>query len=252
MLGRHKRINSERTHNYTSLLKGGHFVSRSEYIRIFLLRTLGNFLLISSLYIIALVFYRPVTEEVRYTFNRMINKHYILAEDARFTIDNGIREKGLLAQALNIETLEVLVPKDPEFSIIIPKLGANENVVADVNTAHEDEYLAALKTGVAHAEGSKKPGENGHVYLFAHSTNTFSNVSRYNAIFYLLYKLEEGDEINVYYKGVRHKYKVIGKKIVDPSEVEYLTKKTDKEFLTLQTCWPPGTIAKRLIVFAQP
>jgi sortase A len=71
-------------------------------------------------------------------------------------------------------------------------------------------------------------------------------------VFYLLYKLEIDDEIDVYYKGVRYKYRVTGKEIVDPSQTQYLTRKTDTEFLTLQTCWPPGTIAKRMLIFAEP
>jgi len=120
-----------------------------------------------------------------------------------------------------------------------------------VNTADDKSYLDALKNGVAHAAGTKFPGENGHIYLFAHSTNTFTNVSRYNAVFYLLYKLEPGDEVNLYYKGIRYKYNVVGKEIIDPSRVDYLTRKTDKEFLTMQTCWPPGTIYQRLLVFAE-
>ncbi|KXK11241.1 MAG: Sortase family protein [Microgenomates bacterium OLB23] len=143
------------------------------------------------------------------------------------------------------------MPKDPNFSIIIPKLGANANVVANVDSANPDQYLPALEAGVAHAAGTKFPGERGHIYLFAHSTNTFTNVSRFNAIFYLLYKLEPGDEINVYYQGVRHTYHVTGKAIVDPSEVEYITRTSETETLTLQTCWPPGTIAQRMLIFAQ-
>jgi len=43
---------------------------------------------------------------------------------------------------------------------------------------------------------------------------------------------------------------VIGKEIVDPTRVEFLTRKSNREFLTLQTCWPPGTTLKRLLVFA--
>ena len=45
-------------------------------------------------------------------------------------------------------------------------------------------------------------------------------------------------------------YKVIESQIVDPAQVEYIRRKSNKEFLTLQTCWPPGTTLKRLLVFA--
>ncbi|MFQ5452177.1 MAG: sortase, partial [Candidatus Paceibacterota bacterium] len=90
------------------------------------------------------------------------------------------------------------------------------------------------------------------IYLFSHSTDYFYNVTRYNAIFYLLYKLEPGDEINLFYKGARYKYLVDELKIVNPSEVGYLTEKSGREELVLQTCWPLGTTFQRLLVFARP
>ncbi len=230
-----------------------------DYFRILFLRTLGNFLVLFSLYMLTWVFYEPVKEEIIFAYNNATGKTYVVAEELdqlednpTFTASKGSEESGLLSSFLATQKVEALVPRDPNFSVVIPKLGANANIIANVNSANADEYLSALQTGVAHAAGTAFPGQNQHVYLFAHSTNTFSNVSRYNAIFYLLYKLENGDEVNVYYQGVRHKYIVTGKTVVDPSEVEYLTRKTDSEFLTLQTCWPPGTVAKRMLVFAEP
>lgn len=209
-----------------------------------------------SLYMLSWVFYKPLVEEVKYTANKITGHRFIVVDemdsDPHFRSTSGSVEKGLLAQALNLNNVEVMIPKDPNFSVVIPKLGANANVIANVNPADEGIYKDALQRGVAHAEGSKLPGEDGHIYLFAHSTNTFANVGQYNAVFYLLYKLENGDEINLYYQGIRHKYIVTGKEIVNPSDVHYLTRKTDREFLTLQTCWPPGTIHQRMLIFAEP
>ncbi len=160
------------------------------------------------------------------------------------------RPKGLLAKTFEFKKTELLVPEDPYFSVVIPKIAANAKVQSNIDPTDEKVYLEALKKGVAHALGTAFPGEGGHVFLYAHSTDYLWNVGSYNAVFYLLYKLEKGDEINVFYKGKRNVYKVIDKKVVTPSEVEYLTRKTNKEFLTLQTCWPPGTTLKRLLVFA--
>jgi hypothetical protein len=39
--------------------------------------------------------------------------------------------------------------------------------------------------GVAHAKGTVFP-HKGNIYLFAHSTDNWWNVGRYNAVFYLL------------------------------------------------------------------
>lgn len=228
-------------------------IGHREFYRILALRTLGNFLTLFSIYMISWVFYKPAVEEVKYAYNQITGKKYVLADESPvFSQPEQTGPKGLLADALKINNVEVLVPKDPNFSILVPKLGANANIIANVDSSNPDQYLAALEAGVAHAAGTKFPGEHGHIYLFAHSTNTFTNVSRFNAIFYLLYKLESGDEINLYYQGIRHKYIVTGKVIVDPSEVGYITKTTDTESLTLQTCWPPGTIAQRMLIFAKP
>lgn len=229
-------------------------LSTPEYGKILILRTIGNFLLVSSLFLIAKTFYLPVREEIRYFIDRTIQKKYIVAESVNQlepTWDqDGGRPKGLLAKALNLKDVEFLVPQDPNFSVVIPKIGANAKILSNIDASDEKAYLDALNKGVAHALGTKFPGESGHIFLFAHSTDYFWNVGTYNAIFYLLNKLSKGDEVDLFYKGQRYVYKVINSAIVDPSQVEYLTRKSNKEFLTLQTCWPPGTTFKRLLIFA--
>ena len=160
--------------------------------------------------------------------------------------------KSQLASFFNIQQVETISPVDPNFSIVIPKIAANARIVDNVNPADESEYLEKLKFGVAHAAGTYLPGQNGHIFLFAHSTDYVWNVSTYNAVFYLLYKLNDGDEIDIFFEGKRHVYTVTGKKVVEPTDVQYLTNKTESESLTLQTCWPPGTTLKRLLVFAKP
>ncbi|MCX7881375.1 MAG: sortase [Patescibacteria group bacterium] len=222
-------------------------------MRVLILRTLGNFLIFSSLFIIGKTFSLPIKEEIRYLIERKMEKRYLVEDKETFfkiqhLSDN--QPKGLLAKALNLKKIEVLIPPDPYFSIVIPKIGAKSKVLANIDPADEKIYLDALNKGVAHALGTAFPGEGSHIFLFAHSTDYFWNVGTYNAIFYLLGKLEKGDEINIFYKNQRYVYKVIGKKVVDPSEVYYLTRKSNREFLTLQTCWPPGTTLKRLLVFA--
>lgn len=197
-------------------------------------------------------FYLPAREEVRYFIDRKVQKKYVVSDQLSVvSYQEKKEEKGLLAKALNIKLVEILVPQDPNFSILIPKIGANSRVLPDVDPANEKIYLEALKMGVAHAAGTAFPVEGGHIFLFAHSTDYFWNVGSYNAVFYLLNKLEKGDEVNLFFKGQRVVYQVVDKRIVDPSQVEFLTRKTNREFLTLQTCWPPGTTLKRLLVFGR-
>lgn len=219
---------------------------RHEYIRVLILRTIGNFLVLGSLFLIAKTFYNPVKEEIRYDLDKIQKKQYIVSDSPK----EKTVPKGLLAKYLEKGPVEILTPEDPNFSIVVPKIAANAKILGNVNPVEEDVYLEALKNGVAHAAGTSFPGEGGHIYLFAHSTDYLWNVGTYNAVFYLLYKLKKDDEINVFYNGQRYVYRVIGSRVVDPSEVGYLTRKTNKEFLTLQTCWPPGTTLKRLLVFA--
>ena len=228
-------------------------LTKSEYARILILRTIGNFMLFSSLFMIGKTFYEPLKQEVRYFINQRVQKQYVVIDSLsfdQFKIEDNTQQKGLLAKALNIKPVEALVPEDPNFSIVIPKIGANARVLSNINAAEQKDYLDALKNGVAHTAGTAFPGEGGHIFLFAHSTDYFWNVSTYNAIFYLIHKLAPGDEIDLFYQGQRYVYRVIGSEVVDPSEVQYLTRKTNKEFLTLQTCWPPGTTLKRLLIFA--
>lgn len=219
----------------------------NEYVRILALRTVGNFLILTSLFMITKTFSKPLYEEIRYLISQREGKTYVVSGSS--TVPR-INNKGALASFLKNNKIEVLTPVDPNFGIVIPKIAANSPVIANVDPTDEKEYLKTLLKGVAHTKGTAFPGEGGHIFLFAHSTDYFWNVGTYNAVFYLLYKLDKGDEINLFYKGKRNVYKVIDKKIIDPSEVQYLTRKSDAEFLTLQTCWPLGTTLKRLLVFA--
>jgi len=141
-------------------------------------------------------------------------------------------------------------PVNTDFSIVIPKIKVNANVVKNVDPFDSRIYQKALTQGVAHAKGSGLPGFPGNVFIFAHSAINWYQASRYNSIFYLTNKLEPGDEIFIYYKGSKYRYSVTEKKIVNPGEIDYLSKNQKTSSLTLMTCWPPGTNTKRLIILA--
>lgn len=149
---------------------------------------------------------------------------------------------------------QLLTPKDTIFDVVIPKIGANAQVFPNIDPTNEAEYVAALKKGVAHAKGSVFPGMPGTIYLFAHSTDNFWDVGRYNAIFYLLKDLTIGDDVTLFFQNKRYNYRVSDTKIIDGNDVSYLVnaQQTHKEQVVLQTCWPPGTTWKRLLVFAEP
>ncbi len=145
---------------------------------------------------------------------------------------------------------EDIKPVNTDFSIVIPKIKVNANVVKNVDPFDSRIYQKALTEGVAHAKGSGLPGFPGNTFIFAHSAINWYQASQYNSIFYLASKLEPGDEIFVYYKGSKYRYSVAEKKIVAASEINYLSNNLNTSSLTLMTCWPPGSDLNRLIILA--
>jgi len=143
-----------------------------------------------------------------------------------------------------------LIAPDPYFSLVIPKIEARAKILPNIDASNQNEYLSALKRGVAHAKGTVFPGMRGTIFLFAHSTDSPWNIARYNAVFYLLRELEAGDEIIVFFLEKRFNYRVVEKKIVEPNYTEFFSQK-EEEVLVLQTCWPPGTTKKALLIFAK-
>ncbi len=138
------------------------------------------------------------------------------------------------------------------FSLYIPKTEAKANIISNVDSGNIDEYSKALKEGVAHAKGTNFPGQGSTVYLFSHSTDSPLNFNRYNAVFYLLGKLEKGDRIFVYFLDRRFVYRVDEVVTTSAEDTSWFENIEGKERLVLQTCDPPGTTLRRLLVVASP
>jgi sortase A len=196
------------------------------------LRTIGTFLISFSL--LGLVF----------TFGPLLKSEIIfrLKKEARKIHFGELLKKP--------PSTSPLTAPDPYFSLVIPKIEARAKIFANIDASNPKEYLSVLKKGVAHAKGTVFPGMKGTIFLFAHSTDAPWNIVRYNAVFYLLRELEVEDEIIVFFLGKRFNYKVTEKKIVSPHYTEFFNQK-EEELLVLQTCWPPGTTQKALLIFAK-
>lgn len=218
---------------------------RKDYLKIFLLRAVGNFLLLSAIAGVVLTFAPAVGAEITYRYDQFIGKTYYLAGDPA---PQKPQEFGNL---LNVAEPLAIAPQETNFGVVIPKIAANARVIANVDPGKYAEYIEALKHGVAHAAGTVYPGQVGNSFLFAHSVGSFWEVNRWNAVFYLLRELNPGDEVDVFYQGRRYIYLVYDKKVVEPNEVGYLNAQANFPMLTMQTCWPPGTTLKRLLVFAR-
>lgn len=186
-----------------------------------LMNGIGIGLILLSFFVLARLFHDPLTQEIKYAVS-------------------------------TIKEEKSLTPPNTDFAITIDKIGASSAIVKGIDPYNSQLYQRALRDGVAHAKGTKLPGEGGNIFLFAHSSAYLLTAERYNSIFYLMHHLEVGDIIKVWSEGKEYDYAVSEKKFVAPSDTEYLTTKTSVEQLTLMTCWPPGTTLKRLIIIAKP
>jgi sortase A len=120
--------------------------------------------------------------------------------------------------------------------IKIPKIGVDAVVVEGVEV--ED-----LKKGPGHYPETALPGQLGNMVISGHRTT-------YGAPFYRLDELKVGDEITVFDAKGPYTYKVTESKVVLPTEIGVIAPSSDAR-LTLTTCHPRFSAAKRLIVVAQ-
>jgi sortase A len=159
----------------------------------------------------------------------------------------------ILTRGTNNQNDKVVVQEvvNQEFQLYIPKLNIDVPVVANVSGVNKKEYLKELTKGVVHQKGTKLPNENGNTVIFGHSSQIPGiQDSHYSEIFATLNDLEVGDEIFLVYKQTRYAFQVKQKKVVLPTEVSILTD-TNFPRLTIYTCWPLKTDAKRLVIVAE-
>jgi sortase A len=119
--------------------------------------------------------------------------------------------------------------------IVIPAINVDGRVV-------EGDTWDQLKKGVGHHVGSANPGERGNCVLSGHD-------DVYGEIFKDLNKLELEDEIIVYTGVQPYRYRVVSKRIIQPTEVEVMDPTPDP-IVTLITCYPYRIDTHRIVVVA--
>lgn len=144
-------------------------------------------------------------------------------------------------------------PKQPQgqmnlagriYFLTIPKLRVFD---ATVKIAGE-----SLDKSLIHYGGTGLPGDYGTSVIFGHSIlPQFYDPKNYKAIFSLLPKLKEGDEIFAKFDGITYRYVVMSMRVTTPDDVTVLEQRYDTSYITLITCVPPGTYWKRLEVRAR-
>jgi sortase A len=118
----------------------------------------------------------------------------------------------------------------------IPKLGL------DVIVLHGTEP-ATLTRGPGHITDTAWPGQGGNTAISGHRTT-------FGAPFRHLDRLRAGDKLIVSTADGRFVYKMTGSATVRPTDIEVIGQDHDGR-LTLTTCDPPGSSAKRLAVWAE-
>lgn len=220
-----------------------------------LLRILGGFLVIGSCFYGAFCLAPVVGAEAKYSVKQIAAKPLptLKPSPSPSPLPDTVEANFAQAEAIaNVQKEAQDLGLDSHFSVVVPKIDAKAEVIANVNPGSYDEYMSALKNGVAHSMGTNFPGEGKLIYLFSHSTNAEWWASRYGAEFYLLNKLTKDDEVVIFFADKKYIYRVSEIKVVAPDDTSWLTDKGEGETLILQTCTPAGTNLKRLLVIAKP
>jgi len=210
------------------------------------LRTLANTLILGSLTFLAVSLYPLIKNEFIYYYRRFRGIEYRLEEPTETQPPSPP-----FSTPQNQPEPLTIVPADTNFGVVIEKIGVNAPVIADVDTTSHAAYMEAMRHGVAHAKGTAKPDEIGNIYLFAHSTLNFWEFGPYATVFTTLHQLAPGDRIVLFYKSKRYDYRVNEKEIVPGFDLTPLNRESGRRVLTLQTCDPPGTTWRRLIIIAE-
>jgi len=150
-----------------------------------------------------------------------------------------------------VDPTVTLTKVSAENKLIIPKL----NVDVPINFGVQlDDVMSSMNNGVTHyriAGASAYPGEIGNFVITGHSAGDIYSSNPYKFIFSGLERLEEGDILYVHYNSVRYTYKMVGREVIEPTEVAKLIIETDKPMMTLVTCYPLGTSRYRLLIRAE-
>jgi len=130
----------------------------------------------------------------------------------------------------------------------IPAIGVDAPIVLP-ESSDEIVLLNTLEKGVVLWPNSVLLGEKGTMVILGHSSAYPWYRGSYGSIFSLLDKLKENDEIFIYSMQKKYTYRVVGKEINLPENLN-LEKQENEPVLYLLSCWPINTNWKRIAVKA--
>ncbi|MCW2876930.1 MAG: class sortase [Sphaerisporangium sp.] len=152
--------------------------------------------------------------------------------------------KKQLRETTRLSKLDKLDVGDAVGLIRIPRLGRDYEYAILEGVTAED-----LRRGPGHYPGTAMPGKIGNFVLSGHRTT-------YAAPFNRIDELRLGDDVIVEAPEARYTYRVSGKEVVEPTDVDVIApvpshpgRRPAQAMITLTTCHPEYSARQRLIVF---
>lgn len=127
-------------------------------------------------------------------------------------------------------------------------------ISSNVESSDENVYNRYLKDGVAHFKGTPLPGDGGNSFIYGHSAiSSFfrSHPDLPETIFTRLEDVDIGDTVKIERDDRVLSYTVRRKHIAEAHDFSVFNTTSNKETVTLMTCWPIGIGSKRLILVAE-
>lgn len=144
-------------------------------------------------------------------------------------------------------TAPTSIPTESDYILKIGKINLSAPIIINVDGNDKVAYNKALEGGVAHLMGSALPGKVGNSFIFGHSSYYAWKPGNYKEIFEDLNNVEVGDTIIISSNSSTYNYKVSDKQVVNSDDVAVADQNYNEKKLTLMTCWPIGSDAKRLV-----
>ena len=176
-------------------------------------------------------------------------EHYVIVETPDYVLVGTEAEKlaNLRRVQLDIDwNLDQQASADSAYAtqhagkLIIDKIGVDMPISAASDSAE------GLATGAWLIPNTSTPDKSSNTAIAGHR---FQNLPPSSKTLYLLDKLENGDEIVVYWQNKKYTYQMSNSEIVLPDDLSVLNA-TSSSRLTLITCTPVFSTEKRLIVIA--
>lgn len=137
-----------------------------------------------------------------------------------------------------------------EYTITIPTLNIIELKVTVADPYNANNALDVLKDGLGHYLFN--PGAGHKFVIFGHSSGYSWDTSQYKQVLRQINQLRAGDRIYINYQERGFVYEVRSSDVMPAQALPSIMEDDGYEQLAMYTCWPPNSISKRYVIYADP